>query len=281
VQVDFICVGGNKCGTTWLSEMLRQHPGLNVSANKEPRFFTDRWENGWDWYARNWAAGSGAKGEFSTAYLHRPESIRRIAEHYPDVKILVLLREPLERAVSHFRHLLRELETDDYNAFLVDKPTVIRSSVYGEKVRLIERLFPRERTKILLFDQIKQQPAQTLQQVFRFLEVDPDFRPRGFDQVVGKGFVPRSRRLEALRAGTYRFLQSKEWYGIIVFLKKAGIADWIRRINAAKTDRPGLREALLPYVPEFIADVESLRTSPLIEEKDVLDQWLERLRGAR
>ena len=282
VQVDFFCVGGNKCGTTWLSEMARQHPDLNVSSNKEPQFFTNNWDKGWDWYARNWAAAAGAKGEFSTGYLHNPDAIARLAEYYPDAKIVAVLRQPLERAISHFRQVLRMHHRggDDHATFLEKWPTVVRCSTYAWKIRRYEELFPRDQVKVLLYDQIRSQPRETLEELFRFLGVDPEFSPAGLDQVIGKGFVPRSPAAEALRRRLYRLLQRMELYSVITFFKKIGLAEWFRRVNTAGDDQEKLRQALLSHVPAFITDVEELRESPLVQDKDTLDRWLATLRSA-
>lgn len=282
VQVDFFCVGGNKCGTTWLSEMARQHPDLNVSSNKEPQFFTNNWDKGWDWYARNWADATGVRGEFSTSYLHDPDAIERIAEYFPDAKIVAVLRQPLERAISHLRHQLRvnDRRGDDYAAFLEKWPTVVRCSTYAWKIRLYEEKFRREQVKILLYDQIKDQPRETLREVFRFLGVNPEFAPPGLDQVIGKGFVPQYRAAEKLRYKLYKLLQRLELYSVIVFFKKTGLTEWFRRANTARDNRAQLRQALLPHLPHFIADIEELRSSPLVEDKDTLDRWLADLRSA-
>jgi hypothetical protein len=282
VQVDFFCVGGNKCGTTWLSEMARQHPDLNVSSNKEPQFFDNNWDKGWDWYARNWTEKTGAKGEFSTSYLQKQDAIERIAEHFPDAKIIAVLRQPLDRAISHFRQILRMNDRggDDHATFLEKWPTVVRCSTYASKIGLYGEKFPPHQVKILLYDQIKNQPRETLQQVFRFLGVDPEFSPPGLDQVIGKGFAPRSRAAEKLRVQAYRMLQRMELYNVIVFFKRIGLAEWFRRVNTASESQEQLREALLPQLPHFLADIEELRRSPLVEDKETLDRWLAELRNA-
>ena len=84
---------------------------------------------------------------------------------------------------------------------------------------------------------------------------------------------------EKLRRKLYQLLQRLELYGVIVFFKRIGLSDWYRRANAARDEQVEMRQALLPHLPHFIADIEELRSSPLVEDKDTLDRWLTELRS--
>ena len=59
MNLDFVCIGGTKCGTTWLSQMLTANPEINVSVNKEPCYFSGNYHKGAKWYAKNWAKKAG------------------------------------------------------------------------------------------------------------------------------------------------------------------------------------------------------------------------------
>lgn len=107
-MIDFICIGANKSGTTWLYEMVRQHPEICVSKVKEPHFYSHNYDKGYEWYFNLWKTEINQKtGEFSTTYFNSVLALDRIVKDNPDVKIVLLLRDPLSRAYSHLKHLLR------------------------------------------------------------------------------------------------------------------------------------------------------------------------------
>ena len=82
--LDFACIGATKAGTTWLSHVLRQHPELNVSINKGPCYFSNHYELGLEWNARNSIDREGLKGAFSNHYLFNRRTLAKCSppEHF-------------------------------------------------------------------------------------------------------------------------------------------------------------------------------------------------------
>src|SRR5438552_2073936 len=111
-------IGASKSATTSLHQYLCTHPEIMMSEPKEPHFFVEEvhWSRGWDWYTSLFANGKKAKvlGEASGYYTWHPifKGVpKRIAAHIPNPKFIYILREPIQRAVSHYWyyvHLLRE-----------------------------------------------------------------------------------------------------------------------------------------------------------------------------
>lgn len=110
---DFVIPGFSKCGTTTLFEWLAACPEVSRGGAKEPDFFAyeDVWAKGWDWYRSVIGdPDAGLVGDGSPAYLDpnwSEAAATRLAAHRPDVRILILYRDPVERALSHFRHEVR------------------------------------------------------------------------------------------------------------------------------------------------------------------------------
>src|SRR5680860_1100775 len=102
----FLIAGGMRCGTTSLNAYLREHPEVSVGQPKEVHFFDQNYERGIDWYLQHFPGSDNSKavGEATPAYLYYPEIAERIATTLPDVRILVLLRDPVDRAHSHYWH---------------------------------------------------------------------------------------------------------------------------------------------------------------------------------
>ena len=105
---DFLCVGIEKCGTTSLYDLLRQHPAIGLSRNKETHFFNTHWERGLDWYQDKFTHIADTclrVGEITPAYHRDPNVIPRILQTLGnDVRIILMLREPRQRAYSHYIH---------------------------------------------------------------------------------------------------------------------------------------------------------------------------------
>ena len=101
-MIDFIGLGAQKAGTSWVYACLYEHPEIHAPI-KELHFFSrDRFSKGKDWYESHFShRKEGQKvGEFSTSYLYSKETPERIKELYPEVKLIAIVRNPVTRAYS-------------------------------------------------------------------------------------------------------------------------------------------------------------------------------------
>lgn len=280
MRLHFVCVGGNKCGTTWLYEMLRQHPDLAVARTKEPHFFSVNYDRGLDWYRSHWQDDEGFRGELSTDYLYDELALERLAADFPDVRLLVLLRHPLERAISHFRHLLRSKRVFDVGEYLRDHPEIVENSLYEGYLRQLEDLFAVEQVRVLFFDDVRERPLRLLQEAFGHLGVADGFVPEGYSEPVGKGFTPRSRVLERGRMLIYRFLRNRGLHGVVRAVKASGLTNWYRSLNdeGVREDRHReIREALSHHVKRMRRDLALLEQSSLLPDGSPVRGWKESL----
>lgn len=187
-------VGAMKAGTTTLHGMLAAHPAVFMSEPKEPTHFVD----GEELRAvseRAWAAGYWAdraryldlfstassfpvRGESSTAYAKRQNLTgvaARIAAFNPEARILYLVRDPVERTLSHYMHAVRwngEVRTP-VRAFRED-PHYVEVSHYAMQIRPYLEQFGRESVHVVTMEELRLAPAATLGAIFRWLGVDPD-----------------------------------------------------------------------------------------------------------
>ncbi len=108
----FIIIGSQKSGTTSLYNYLAQHPNVEPAFQKELHFFSKYYSNGFSWYRSNFPfyKQSFITGEASPNYIFCPYSPQRMFEALPSVKLIVLLRNPVDRAYSHYHHKLRGLQ---------------------------------------------------------------------------------------------------------------------------------------------------------------------------
>jgi Sulfotransferase domain len=139
---DFLIIGGQRCGTTSLYYYLRAHPQVLPALAKEVQFLTLHWMRGEGWYRAQFPLGARKTGRRVTAplafeatpyYLAHPLAAARAHELLPEVKLLVLLRDPVSRAWSHYRHMVR----------LGLEPLSFQEAIAAEPVRLageVERI---------------------------------------------------------------------------------------------------------------------------------------------
>src|SRR2546423_13513556 len=113
---DFLIIGGQKCGTTSLYYYLIEHPNIAPAVRKQMHFFDNRFKKGFGWYKSNFPTifskwyktflhkQKFVSGEATPYYLFHPLAASRVHQFLPDVKLIVLLRNPVNRAYSHYNH---------------------------------------------------------------------------------------------------------------------------------------------------------------------------------
>lgn len=170
---NFLYLGPDKSGSSWLFEVLRNHPDCFVPACKDVYYFDEHYDKGMDWYLdffRDARPGVPAMGELSHSYLFSMEAADRIRQDLPGVKLMASLRQPVERCYSHYLYLVSSgLVTSSFAETIDNRPGLTRSSYYAKSVEgYLERFGP-ERFKVLFFDDLKKDPRHYARQVYDFL----------------------------------------------------------------------------------------------------------------
>jgi len=229
----FLVIGAAKSGTTSLYHYLRQHPEIFVSPVKEPQFFafegmTPDFRGPGDEelnasavtsieeYEALFAGHSNEKavGEMSQFYLYCDGTTARVRRRLPDVKLVVVLRDPAERAFSHYLMKLRlgvEPLASFEDALEVEKDRIRTHWSpgwhYGERGFYYRQLAPyfsefdRRQIAVYLYEDLAGRPLEMLADLFRFLEVDDTFVPDVSARHNEARSVPRSDRLESFLTG--------------------------------------------------------------------------------
>jgi len=186
----FLIIGAAKCGTTSLHRYLDLHPEVGMSRLKEPHFFNGRepWSRGVGWYASLFDPAFAQRGESSVGYSafpHTPGVPERIAAVIPDVKLVYLVRDPLDRLVSDHLHRVSDGREDrSLDAAVLD----MAGTRLGDRGRYFFQLsqylarFDRERILVLPSERLRRDRAASLARVFRFLGIDPAFTTPAFDR---------------------------------------------------------------------------------------------------
>jgi hypothetical protein len=198
--LDFIVIGTQKGGTTTLWRHLQSHPDLWLPPSKEAPFFShdEVFAKGFDWYTQEFFSRSPESARLGTVTPHYmmgtadadvPEIARRIRAAVPRVRLIALLRDPIQRALSHYRMAVyrgREARScdaalsatlepatlDEARHAATETNSYIAQGEYGRILAAYLEVFPRHRIHIALTDELEALPRETMRDIFEFLDVD-------------------------------------------------------------------------------------------------------------
>jgi hypothetical protein len=202
---DFLIIGGQRCGTTSLYTYLSQHPEVEPAFIKEPHFFDRSYRRGEDWYRTFFplqsqvsADGKSISGEATPYYLFDRYVPERVGKLLPHVKMIILLRNPVDRAYSHYNFIRRTggeeldfegavnrelaefpaeeamvLQDPNYKSDLYSRYSYLARGVYLPQIQRWREVYPEDQFLILKSENLYKKTGETLRKVFEFLGI-PD-----------------------------------------------------------------------------------------------------------
>ena len=202
--------GAQKCGTTSLYKYLKEHPSLYLPIEKEIAFFWEdrKFSRGQDWYTRTYFSGARngqAKGEVSPQYMYSGSTAVRIYRCFPQIRILAILRHPVDRAYSHYLMAVRrEQESRSFEQAARDNAEALCTgnkvgpekaylslSRYGHILSHYFARFHKQNIKVLFLEELSRNPINIIREVFEFIGVDTSFIPRNIGKVYHRGGIRR------------------------------------------------------------------------------------------
>ena len=266
---DFLVIGAKRCGTSWLDKQLRKHPDIYLpQKRKEIQFFDLYYERGWDWYQSFFPVeqevnSSGCIGEVTPNYIYVPKVPELIYKHLPNCKLILMLRNPVDRLYSQYGFKIRnEAYTGTFQEYLQQSEVPFKRGFYGSQVERYLQYFDPEQLLVLVFEEVMKQPRTELMKIFEFLSLDPS--KFDFDDVGKK--INHSYRV--------RFAKSLALANSFVKWLRQNDLDWIYNLGYSMGIRKelfGVKEELRKIEPDI------RRELLLMYENDI--HLLERLAG--
>ncbi len=173
---NFLYVGPDKAGSSWLHEVLLKHPDVYLSPAKDLYFFDRYYDRGLEWYASQFRDARNEKvvGEVCQDYLFHPEAASRIHETLGPVRVMVSLRDPVERAWSSYLYMRKHgIGPDTFAEALRSRPELLEHGRYATGLDRFLKQWPRELVHVALFDDLAADPQQFIDSVTGFLGVAP------------------------------------------------------------------------------------------------------------
>lgn len=295
---DFVIAGGVRCGTTALHYVLQNHPGVAMSHFKEPNFFVfegDALDFPWrlpprreaaiversvvhaSSYASLFAHASKGmlRGEASPYYLSSPGAPKRMFQADPRMKIIIILRHPLDRAYSHFIQHVRQgyynfsefgdVLAEEHSALRDGRPAIspgavpyIEGSRYSVNLHRFYAQFPAECIRVYLYDDLQHDYIGTICSICEFLGIDVRLMEMDSHRYNASG-VPRVKALDRALDASFRLKQALKFIlPFAAFKTLAGLRHKIQQWNlkSAPPLSPASRQHLMERY--FIDDIEAL-----------------------
>jgi hypothetical protein len=194
MKPSFIVIGAARSGTTSLFQYLDAHPDIYLSPVKELNFFSNEkyWNKGFKWYESNFSGAEDsilAVGEASPSYTKAPftEDVpKRIFNYCPKVKLIYIVRNPIERFISHYLHRLhRGYDSRDFESTLknLDQESFAYQGRYHYQIDKYLKYFDRNQILIIPFESIKSQRILTIKKIYQFLEVNSEFKVEQLEKI--------------------------------------------------------------------------------------------------
>ena len=190
---DFIVIGAMKAATSAIYEYLMQHPQVKRRLPKELHFFTLKYEKGLDWYLSQFTCdkedGIGQKlliGEASPSYLPSQKAPGRIYKFFPNVKLIISLRNPTDRAISHYYHQRNRVKDENRPIELAFSPqeisdlakkpysktnSYLQHGKYASQIKNWFDVFPRNQILLLDYQNLEKKPDDFIKKIFNFLDI--------------------------------------------------------------------------------------------------------------
>ena len=248
---DFIGLGAQRAGTSWIYSCLYEHPDIYAPV-KEIHFFSRdaAWSRGYEWYESTFTnrPPNAKAGELSTSYLSSPKTPERIKDCYPNAKLFVSLRNPVERAYSNYLNDLvagRIKHGTYFSEALSSHPEYVDQGMYATQLHRFQEHFPPGQILILVYEDSLSNPVEFIQRIYRFIGVDSSFVPSLVHSRVNKGRAPRFPSWDRLLRTTSYSLRKWGLNPLWWRIKKTGLSGMIRTLNTRQVNvdhRPSASE---------------------------------------
>ena len=177
----FLIIGAPRCGTDFLFYNLAAHPQVCAAKEREIHFFDQHFDKGLKWYEQFFSECTVGQipGEKTAHYFVDPVCAKRIKESLGDVKLILSLRDPVERAYSHYRNWLGwgDIETQmSFRECCENKPLLLNMGKYYHHLNNYLQFFAKENVHVLFLEQMIASPDKEYKRVLQFLEIDHTFQ---------------------------------------------------------------------------------------------------------
>lgn len=260
---NFIFIGPDKAGSTWLYEALRRHGQVYLSPVKELFFFDRFYEKGWGWYTRHFKdAGDNHRvvAEICHDYLFSSLACERIAQDLPSTKLMVCLREPGQRAFSEYLYRFKVGDLAcDFETALGKAGDLIDHGLYATHLSRYLNHFRRDQIFVAIFDDLAEDPQRFFDCLCDFLGLERIHLSNRMREKVLPAARPRLRYLAKFARGMGWQLRKLGLLGMVGRMKQSALLNKLLYSSYKAGEKPAVSPETRRYLQEvFSPDVERL-----------------------
>lgn len=270
VLPNLIGIGVPRAGTTWITRLLDSHPSVFMSPTKEIHFFDNHYAKGHEWYSEFFKEARGKSypivGEFTPHYLFKPEVPERIAQLPTATQLIVMLRNPVDRAFSHYRWRCRQ---DGYRGsfeeFLEDYPQAIEWGQYAWNLKRYISIFGEDKILCLIHEHVFNNSPVYIILIANFLGIDPNrFPEKAGQERVNRAYIPkRPTAYKLLSKASQQLRRAQMGWALNLVRSRLGGKDSIAGRQSPPRMKPETRTYLLDYFSSEAESVEQLLNTNL------------------
>lgn len=288
LQIELAIIGAQKAGTTSLKEYLGQHPDVVSHHTQEMAYFTDPFLREKDFssileshYARSSIPESSALIAKNVDLLYDEAALIRLKEHNPEIEVVIVLRNPVERAYSAYRYA-RQCGYEPHDTFeeaLAHPPTsksdrkeeryrdYIERSTYVPHVETVMSIFGEENTHVYLLKDLKEEPVQVCRELFSRLAVNPDFNPdvSSRHNTASELYFPSISRMVLSENRVKRRLAD-----LLPGKVRTSIATIIQELNQTEREKPPMNDDVSDHLQDLFRE-HNTELSQILDRN--LDHW--------
>jgi hypothetical protein len=239
---NFIYIGPDKAGSSWLHEVLIRHESIFMPPAKDLYFFDRYYSRGLSWYLTHFEGARSQHtvvGEVCQDYLFHPEAPARIRDSLDDVRFMVTLRDPAERAFSSYLYMLKQGETPGtFLEALETRPELLDHGRYATNLQRFEEMFGADRVYVGVFDDLVEDPQRFVDDLLAWLGVAP--MPLPDDLVEAR--LPAGRARSVLLSRVARrgseFVREHNGANLIGRVKRSSLVQRVRNRRTGPALRP-------------------------------------------
>ena len=262
----FFFVGPPKTGTTWIYEVLKNVKEINLSKKtKELEFFNKNYHKGFPWYQKAFHSTGTKTCDISTSYFTSDKAPLRIKKYVPNAKIIITIRNPYKRLISHYKHNIRFgiLDPMPIKEAIKKQPGLIQNSLYFKYIKNWITIFGQENVLILPLELLSSNQSDYINQISLFLNISVD--PLAYKNLdrINYSSQPRSYMLAKVIRKIRKKINLLGMHKLITIAKKTGLKKLIYEGGKDIV----IDESVLSEVKDlFNADIKELRNFGIHDE---------------
>jgi hypothetical protein len=226
-SVDFIGIGPQKTGSTWLHEVLSSHSSILLpQGTKETMFFDRYYEKGLNWYQDYFSEKDNAEqklGEITPSYFHCEVAIDRIYALNPLCKIIITVRNPISKAISlHHHHQNKGRVSPIFSEAIVQMPEIIISGHYIKYIPQWIKKFEVDQVKLIFFDDIQKNPEKVWQELCEFLNISLINLPDIANKIINEKKISKFPQLAKIASEIAIKMREYKMHNLVEKIKHIG-----------------------------------------------------------